>query len=336
MPNHDESEVLYALFPDGIVCYYWPEDDLIQPLHDDDYVKFWALHNDDEGDAGDDDTDTESTASSEFVLDPEEIEDPIERPHTPEPAQCRDSEEEPTSHLDAEQAVQPRVSIEDSAWANHSFVDSDSRMGLRHEALARSGICAGRLAYCNWVGYTDRANTNTSASGVGIMLTTDEGNEYWLEDLTYYPYEFYTNGKGEYPTPVWAAAPYQVDEDVGGPDDEREDWEAEFDSQAVSLDVEITTYDMMDLGAPGDEDTFVGHQLDPIAEETEPESDEEEVPAVSCSGPLPTAAVDVDLGAPNAEPIFVGHRLEPIAEEREPVDEEPEMITKELQPCSSS
>ncbi|KXX81009.1 hypothetical protein MMYC01_202153 [Madurella mycetomatis] len=227
--NH-VSDILFAVLPDGIVSWYWPDTNALQLLTETEYEQYQVLRLDE---AAADDEKIKSTASSDFILDPEETFPDTEHLFNSETVHYGDQVS--ISYLDPE-SIQRRISIEDSGWGQVSVIDTDGHMGLRNEIEIRSHASYGRLAHCNWMRWSTREKVNVGL-GLEIKLTTDDGAEYWLEDVCQYTYEYDTDGEGEYWGPPPLEHMYNDDDGVDGTLKQKE-WEIDFDAQATCMDVE--------------------------------------------------------------------------------------------------
>lgn len=208
----------YTDLGDGNIYWHWPETGDLQQLTAAEREQFEALYPSGRHTVEDTD-DVESTASSDFVLDPEasaaperdgdhEAVDPYVRPSCPEPPHEDEEEQQqgcvtypkpidefPSSPYRRRMTPDSWTGLEYLEWGMASFIDEHGLMAVRHEREAQTGVCAGLLQRCTWVGWARREEAPPSL-GPELKLTTDEGVEYWLDDYdAEYAYEFeYSEG----------------------------------------------------------------------------------------------------------------------------------------------
>lgn len=104
-----------------------------------------------------DDGDSDSSTSSSFVSNPE------------------DEDAEPALTL---------TRLEYTNWAFHSWIDQTGHMYLVHEG-ATDTLRNSRANSCNWARFPARKMVK-QGTGPELRLTTPEGEDFWLDDLTYY------------------------------------------------------------------------------------------------------------------------------------------------------
>ncbi|KAK4135930.1 hypothetical protein BT67DRAFT_264571 [Trichocladium antarcticum] len=160
----------------------------------------------------------ESTESSEFILDPdaELIEDNTEyydlppRPdtptppsppkkaaslpdrfYTPAPSPEPETLEPPTSPYRRRATSFSWTGLEETAWGVHNFVDRGTGLLVVQSVReAEERYLDGILHHCAWNGYASPEHAPVSA-GPELVLTTDEGENYWLDDnITQYEYDY--------------------------------------------------------------------------------------------------------------------------------------------------
>ncbi|KAL2128135.1 hypothetical protein VTI74DRAFT_9616 [Chaetomium olivicolor] len=73
--------------------------------------------------------------------------------------------------------------LEETQWGCHSYISTSGHLHLNRQYEIESGVCHGLLMKCRWGGYRDREQAVQSVVGLGICLTTPEGEEYWLDDV---------------------------------------------------------------------------------------------------------------------------------------------------------
>lgn len=192
--EYRDYNLVYAVLRNGKTFWHWPETGRFEPLTPEEYEQYEATYP--SGSSGDiDNEDAESTASSEFISNPEEPEEEelhpsVTRPVTPMPPSASPPQSPPSSPYRRRATPDSWTGLEITSWGIESYIDPAGRMAVRHETDAQTGVYAGYLSRCTWVGWESREDAPVSL-GPELKLTTPEGKEYWLDDQQQYEYEFH-------------------------------------------------------------------------------------------------------------------------------------------------
>ncbi|KAK3361102.1 hypothetical protein B0T24DRAFT_599455 [Lasiosphaeria ovina] len=216
-PSHDEdpsteharpgppgSLVLYGLGSDGLVYWYRPDDDLCKSVNEAQRAAFETAYPgrvesyavDETAEYIDDIAEyanRSDSSSSSFVSDPDDDED--ERTEGEDSGEYNEYQHDNEKEYEYNPGAEYKNEDEDQVlptgimatrWSAHSFIDEDGFVNTWNNPNIRWGL---RLSQCKWVPFQSEDEVEPS-SGPELKLTTPDGGECWLDDITRYVYEY--------------------------------------------------------------------------------------------------------------------------------------------------